>query len=196
MGVKPASCALLSAYARSHIRIKAKQICSKPGFSRSDEEDLMQDLTMHLLQKAGQYDPSRGASADTFANRVIESQAKMILRARRRLKRGGGLKVQSLNEEQVSHSRRPMSLAHVVDGADRHRRLGGDAPDPISSFDSAEAVARVLKALPADVRPIAHRLQHTTVAAIAKETGVSRRRVYDAVAQIRRQCEAFGLGNA
>lgn len=105
------------------------------------------------------------------------------------------MKVQSLHEESVNSARGPITLAGVIDAANGHRRLGSDAPDPISSIDTAEAVARVLKILPADVRAIAQRLMHTNGTAIALEMGVSRRQVYAAMTQIRRQCEAFGLGN-
>lgn len=61
--------AALTPYAKSLIAFKAKQLCRKPGFGRCDEDDLVQDLTLCLLEKGDRYDPSRGASIDTFAIR-------------------------------------------------------------------------------------------------------------------------------
>ena len=39
MGPGPARDAVLTAYARMLINKKARQLCRKPGFSRSDQED-------------------------------------------------------------------------------------------------------------------------------------------------------------
>ena len=75
--------AVLTTYAQSLIRFKAKQLSRKPGFSRTDEEDVAQELTAYLLSRAHLFDPRR-ASADTFADRVIRTAKAMLLRDRRR----------------------------------------------------------------------------------------------------------------
>src|SRR5687768_11523616 len=101
MGVPPAPHALLSAYVRALVRITSVRLCTKPGFSKSDQEDVEQQLVMAVINKAHLYDPSRGASPDTFANRVVESEAKMMLRDRRRLKRAPGSGAKSLERDTV-----------------------------------------------------------------------------------------------
>ena len=56
---------IVTEYARTLIRVKAKQIVRRPGFSRSDQEDIEQDLVVHLLCQAERFDPERG-SLNTF----------------------------------------------------------------------------------------------------------------------------------
>lgn len=79
----------LSAYAKSLIHYKARQLARQRGFLRREEEDLQSELTVRLLAELHRYDENRG-SPNTFFDRVIETAAGMIARERRRLKRGGG----------------------------------------------------------------------------------------------------------
>src|SRR4051794_20232710 len=91
--------ARISAYAQALIKLKARQLSAKPGFRASDEPDLEHDLAVALLNQIDRYDPDRRASRDTFANRVVESAAKMILRARRRVKRAAGFRAKRLEAD-------------------------------------------------------------------------------------------------
>ena len=197
MGVQPtpdAGAACLTAYARSLIRYKACQLCRRPGFSRSDAEDLAQDLTLALLRKAHLYDPARGASYDTFADRVIDSAARMILRARRQLKRAPGFAAQSLDTGTADVRGRHVPLADRVADTDPRTGRAADGGPDTPGGDDAEAVARALAGLPPHLLAVAERLKHGSVASAARDLGVSRRRVYAAVALIRRRFEGAGLG--
>ena len=69
-------------YARTLIRVKARQIVCRPGFSRSDTGDVEQDLYLHLLSQAQQFDPTRG-SINTFIARVVDSAVAMLVSADR-----------------------------------------------------------------------------------------------------------------
>ena len=44
--------AILTDYAKNLIRIKACQLSCRPEFSRSDRDDITQELWLHLLSKA------------------------------------------------------------------------------------------------------------------------------------------------
>ena len=77
---------VLTDYARTLIRFKARQLCRLHGFSRSDEEELQQDLWVAVVKQADNFDPQR-SSLDTFIDRVVNTQVAMILRERRRKKR-------------------------------------------------------------------------------------------------------------
>ena len=79
MGVDFANQVVVSEYARTTIRVKAGQLVRQPGFSRSDLEDVEQELIVHLLSKAQQFDPDRG-SLNTFIFRVIDSGVAMLVR--------------------------------------------------------------------------------------------------------------------
>lgn len=180
MGPGSARAAVLTAYARSLISYKARQLCRKPGFSRSDEEDLVQDLTLSLLRKADQYDPSRGASLDTFADRVVISQVKMMLRARRRHKRAAGFQAASLEETDPS----PL------------KRWGVSTPeDPTSAIDHLEAVSTAIAHLDPSDQAVARLLGLHSIQRIAKKLRTSRRQITAALERIRLRCEEAGLGN-
>jgi DNA-directed RNA polymerase specialized sigma24 family protein len=148
MGVSPEpdhAADVLGDYAKSLIRYKAHQLCRRPDFSRSDEEDIVQELTAQVLRKAPLYDPGRGASPDTFADRVIDSAVKLLLRARASLKRSPDKPVKSLEREVVEadHSRQ-VSLGESIDQANATRRTGAVSENQFEAIDRADAVAHAL----------------------------------------------------
>lgn len=114
-----------SPYVQSLIQRKASQLCRKRCFSGADQRDLIQELTGRLIAKASKYDPGRGASLDTFANRVIESEVKMLLRDAGRQKRAAGHTASSLDGDNAVVGGKPVPLTEVVTDHDRHRLTGG-----------------------------------------------------------------------
>src|SRR6188768_2408047 len=100
MGPGPARDALLaSARIRSVIRFKSYRICHTPGFRRSERLDVEQELLMALVRKAHRYSPERGASLETWASRVLDTEALMLVRDRHRMKRAGGFFTRSLDRD-------------------------------------------------------------------------------------------------
>jgi RNA polymerase sigma factor (sigma-70 family) len=187
--------AVLSAYAKSLILTKSRQLCRKPGVSPSDEDDLVQDLTLSLLAKGGEYDPDRGASLDTFADRIVDSAVKMILRARRARKRAAGFFAQSLQSDGQQLEGTLVPLADLVDGRGLERRGMSKPIDPISALERKEAIQLALQALSPSLAAMARRRTELSVNALAKEMGTSRRQVEKAMKAIREKFEEFGLGD-
>lgn len=193
MDSAPARDAALSAYAQSLIKFKARQLSRKPGFSRSDEEDVAQELTARLLAQAPLYDPKR-ASANTFAERVIKSAVAMLLRDRRRLKRAAGFTAQSLEQTYVAQDHGIASLREMLRPSDLCRRTGAGEVDD----RRAEAIALVVDAfrsLPPDLQDICRRLTDGTPAGTARDLRISRRQVQNAIERVRRHFEAADLGD-
>lgn len=192
MGASPVRSDVLTAYARILIQRKARQLCRKPGFSRSDQEDLVQELTLRLLQKADCYDPERGASIDTFADRVINSAVRMILRDRRRIKRAAGLTASSLEGTAIELDGKPMRLVDSISSEDSQRRTLKE-PGELTSRDIAE-LAQLVESLPPDLREIAQRILHGgTVASIAREKRESRRQIYNAIRRAKAYFQEAGF---
>src|SRR5208283_5417889 len=69
------------AYSVQVVRFKAGQLVGKAGLTKSDREDLEQELTLDLMRRAQKYDPKR-AGRKTFAARIVERRAATILRGR------------------------------------------------------------------------------------------------------------------
>ena len=65
---------------RTIIKKKARQLCRRSECSRSDFDDLCQEMHLHLLRKAHLFDPAR-ACPMAFAQQAINSYAAMHLRA-------------------------------------------------------------------------------------------------------------------
>lgn len=195
MGPAPTPGAVLTAYARIVIKSKARQLCRRSGFSRSDEDDLVQELTLRLLEKEHLYDPARGATLDTFADRVITSAVKMILRDRQRLKRAAGFTAVSLESTTVIVDGRPVYLTEAIGDADLERVTLNPRSD-LSDEDRA-IVREVVESLPPEMREVARRmLDEGNVSAIARDRGSSRRKVYSALLRALPHFSKAGFGKS
>lgn len=104
----------------------ARRLSQRKGFTRSDEEDVQQELWLILLREAKRFDPER-ASLHTFIDRVVRAAGGMIARRRRRQKRAAGGHVVSLDQRDLSEDGEAgTSLSHQISEADlaRTARLG------------------------------------------------------------------------
>ena len=61
------------------IKRKAIELSRHKGFSRSDREDIEQDLRLHLHRMWTRYDPAR-SEPHTFATRIINNKAASMVR--------------------------------------------------------------------------------------------------------------------
>jgi len=192
MGVHPVHAALTTDYVKQLIQVKARQLTRHNGFNTSEQLDIEQDLTVHVLKAAHHFDPSR-ACVKTFIARVVDSAVAMILRDRRRLKRAAGFRSRSL-EEAIFHSERGTGLlADLLDEADGCRRTGCDTTPSQERAELESDTQRVLAELPPQLQEIAARLVNATEAAIARDLGISRRQVRNAVEMIRARFQKAGL---
>jgi len=194
MGTGPARDAVFTAYAQSLIRFKAKQLARKPGFNRSEEDDLAQELTARLLARADQFDSAR-ASANTFADRVIRSAIAMLMRDRRRQKRAAGFTAQSLERTCVVRGHGIATLRECLDPSHLSRRTGaGD--DEARRAETIAAVVEAFRSLPPDLQDICRGLIDGSAASVARDLGISRRQVSAAIERIRSHFRAAGLGDS
>ena len=193
MQAPPAHHAVLTGYAQSVIRFKARQLSTKAGFSQTDEDDITQELTLYLLERAHLFDPNR-ASANTFAERVIRSKVAMQLRDRRRKKRAAGFTAQSLERTRALSDEDSGFLRDMLTEGDLYRRLGTAASDQ-NQVELTAAVEEALSSLPAEDREICRQIIEGTMTSIARDLGVSRRQIRNAIARIRRHFEAASLGD-
>ncbi len=183
----PTRDAVLTDYASSLIKYKARQLTRRSGFSRSDEEDIAQDLTLTLLAKAYLYDANR-ACQNTFVDRVVRSAIAIILRDRRRLKRAAGFTAQSLDQP-------PSGDADTTPLRDSLPASGPGGPKTVEQSDFVAAVVNVVESLPPDLQEISRRLKTDAVSAVARDMGISRRQIRNAIERIRKHFESKGLSD-
>lgn len=182
---------VLTDYARKLIRFKARQLCRLHSFSKSDEEDLQQELWLAVVNQAGKFDPAR-ASLDTFIDRVVNTAVAMILRDRQRQKRANGFQTVSLDvTPSDGHGNEP--LAAKVSQDDLARRLGIEPTDEAERRETAEAVASALTKLPDDLRDVCRRVMGGSISAAAEDLETSRRQIRNALASARPFLEEAGV---
>lgn len=186
MGNSPFRDAESSAYAHSLFKKKARQLARNPVLRGMDEDDLAQELWLGVLERMHLFDPSR-ASVDTFIDRVVRTLVATILRYHQRQKRAGDARVVSLDQPAKSGSEEAATLGDQLASADRVRHTNAVEDDL-----SEEFVAEV-KTWPEEDRQLFFDLLENTVAAVARERGVTRQRVYREMERMRKRFEAADL---
>jgi RNA polymerase sigma factor (sigma-70 family) len=182
-------------YARTLIRVKARQLVRRPGFNRSEIGDVEQELFLHLLVQMQQFDPSRG-SLNTFFARVIDSGVAMLVRERRRGKRTPetGVVVQSLEVMIDQVDGPPAPLGATLSQDDSQRRTGVDAKSDIDLFELADDVAQLIEALPAELQAVCRARIDRNRQETESTLGLSRRDYDAAIEQIREHFARGGFG--
>lgn len=181
---------VLTDYARKLIKFKARQLCRRRSFSKSDENDLQQELWLAIVNQAGKFDPAR-ASLDTFIDRVVNTAVAMILRDRRRQKRATGFQV-SLDAAPTDGNCREPLLARVSED-DLARRVGVQRTDEVERRETNEAVQSALANMPDEVSDTCRRVMGGTVSSAARELEESRRQVRNSLASARPFFEEAGV---
>lgn len=185
---------VLNEYARTLIRVKARRMIGHHGLSRSDQDDVEQELTLHLLSQAHQFDPARG-SLNTFVARVVESAAAMLIRERKRLKRvpGYGMTLQSLEITIDQPDGPPTRLGTTITAADLDRRTGTFTLSESTIREQSEAIDHAMQSLSPDLQELCRQLMRHNRTGSARELGLSRRKLDAAIASIRKHFEKAGL---
>ena len=175
------------------VRIKARQLCRRSDFSRSDYDDLRQDMRLYLLEKAHLFDPERG-TLEAFVTRILRTWVAMRLRYRSRQKRCESHKVVSLERTPVEYEGGITSLGAVLLEEDG-RRLTQTCPiSAIEHVELREDIDQVMRSLEHDDRALLTRMAEHGVTRTAKSLGVSYRQVDNAMKRIRTQFRKAGFG--
>ena len=188
---------IVTEYARTLIRVKAKQLARRPGFCRSDEEDVEQDLVLHLLSQAQHFDPQRGA-LNTFIARVVNSGVAMLVRDRTRIKRRpeDDVEVRSLEDKVEQPDGLPAALWMLISLEDLERRIGSKSMTDSELFELTDEIATVVASLPEELQEICASLQHRNRRETESELGLTRRKFDAAIARIREHFSKSGLGKS
>ena len=182
----------LDPYVANLIRTKARQLVGHYGFTKSDREDIEQDLTVDLLRRMPNYDASRSGFC-TFATRVVEHAVARMVEYRTAAVRDCRLKVRSLQEtiavgdgEQLPVEDLPHEDASLV-------QRGHPSGLPSDEQDLRIDLDRALGRLTPEQREFCLQLMTSTISEIASANGVSRSRLYEIRREIQAVFEQVGL---
>lgn len=180
-------------YEITTIRVKAKNLIGKAGFTKDDLEDIQQEIILDILQRLPGYDPAK-SSRRTFINDIADNKIARLIEER--------------NADKRDYHSTPESLDAVNDDGDRtwESRINSvtneDFPwnvwSGLSDFDRLELredIIPVLKKLPPKLQDICIRLMQNSICGVSIETGIPKTTLLDHMKKIRKHFEKSGLKN-
>lgn len=175
------------------IRIKARQLCRRSDFSRSDYDDLRQDMRLYLIEKAHLFDPVRG-NIEAFVTNALRTWVAMRLRYRKRQKRSESYKAVSMECTPVEYEGGITSLGAVLLEEDGRRLTRTYPISAVEHFELREAIEHAMQGLEPDDRALLIQVAEHGITSTAKSLGVSWRQVDNAMKRIRALFKKAGLG--
>jgi RNA polymerase sigma-70 factor (ECF subfamily) len=190
----PAPNGICTNYARTLIRIKARQLRRRPSFREFEQADIEQDLTLYLLSQADRFDPARG-SLNTFIACVVDSAAAMMVRQRKREKQSpaDGIGLESLADVVDQPDGPPAPLAALVSNADLRRRMQTEPLTDAELYELIESVGGAMAPLPPELRRLCGALMRGNRSTAEQELGLSRRTADAALDLLREHFIRAGL---
>ena len=167
----------LDRYTSDLIRIKARRLIGNYGFIRDDLEDLVQDITLDVLERLPKYDASR-ASLRTFIDRIVSHKITDIIRNRHRLKRDYRRNAWSVDEEVTTEDGHVAARGDGMSQESFDREMGRDSRPAIGHIDMCVDIARAIHAMPSDLHLAAVLLMETSKSEAAEVLGVPRGTLY------------------
>lgn len=181
-----------NSFASQLIRQKARLLVRHPGFNKSEQRDIEQELAMELILKYRCFDPDR-ARETTFIARVLESKAISLVRTRIAEKRDFRRDAHSLNETVRDADGGSVERAQTFDASASANHTGQARRSDEELSQLRQDVAEFVQSLPGDLRPLAEMLMEQSEHAVSRTLGTSRRQVANDVARLRELFEDAGL---
>lgn len=164
------------------IKRKAKQLVGRAGFKSQDIEDLEQDLMLRLIQGLQSYDPEI-AHQKSFVTAIVERAVATILRDAQAGKRDYGDQ-QSLEVLVEMTGESPTRLSNTIGDREYNRRRGRHPRTAEELQSLSSDLAAVIESLTADQRQLAEKLKSESIAGSARELGIPRTTLNDAVRRL------------
>jgi RNA polymerase sigma factor (sigma-70 family) len=149
-------------------------------------EDIEQELLTYLLERASQFDPTKG-TVEAFVTRMMRTAAARLIRGsnRRRSNPPPGYVVDSLWKMVEGPDRKSEELNCGLTSTDGTRRLQTEPRDPFHDVELADAVEHQINTLPCRYRRIARLLRTHNQNEIANKLGLSKQKISRVLTGIR-----------
>lgn len=162
------SAAAIDPFVLRQAEIRASQLVACSGFTRDDWEDLRQELLLDYMKRQPRFSPDRGGHRG-FVHGVLRNQAAKLAAVKRR------------------------SGPFSEPGSDAEWR---SLISPKGDIDLRLDVQAVVSRLPVHLRILARQLSEMDAADVRRQTGKSRSRFYQWIADIRAAFIEAGLAPA
>ena len=167
------------------IRRTAHQMRRLPVFRGLDLDDLVQELTLKLIQAMEQFDPDRGHPRSFLAT-VLTRHFLTLIRDYSTEKRDDR-NCQSLQDYIHDDGSRPIAGTEFQELADGEVDLEQERADLALDLDE------VLQQLPDHLRDLAERLKTSSISGAARDLGIPRSRIAREIEELRTRFEDAGL---
>lgn len=178
-------------YAVKLIRLKARQLVGKYGFTESDRDDLEQEMMFDLLSRLLRYDAKR-AGRKTFITRIIENKVASIIEYQGAAKRDYRLCTCSLDDRLVNDESDASERIDTVDQDDYLIRTGRQSRPAAELRDLQINLAKIMALLHPDLRNLCELLMANRPSEVARALGVSRTTICRRLKRIRTVFEIVG----
>lgn len=185
---------LTSGFAANLIRRKAKQLAKKKCFRTLDPEDIAQELNMHLIRLAPKFNPDV-SHWNAFVSTVVDRQVANMLEATQMQRRVDDQHVDSLSTPMPSDDGDVTTLAQLVRSDESTSKRFTDELSPEEHFALCDELENVLAELPSELRDLAERLKHDTIAQIARDLDIPRTTLYRQIDELRSALRESSLNN-
>ncbi len=182
----------LDSYSVNLIHYKSRRLIGYLGMTESDREDIEQDLAIHLRQNLSKHDPARG-SVKTFINCVLDNRIRAIIKSRSSSVFDCRTHAYSLDTVVQDEDADAMTRGDMLDADEYQMALGNAGRPTIETIELRIDVERAVASLPPDMREVCMLLSRTTVAAAARELGISRAKLYDIMRRLRDMLRDHGI---
>lgn len=183
----------LDGYARNVIRHAARKLIGRCGFAADDYEDLMQELTLDLLIRLPNFDPSK-ATQNTFVAQTVARMVSKLVRHRHTQKRDYRREAWSLDEPLTNGDGDAAPRGETVSQDEVDLRTDKHGRPTEERLDLRLDLSLALAGLPPELQRLAEKLQTTSAADAAREMGIPRSTLYaKGIARIRTAFEKQGL---
>lgn len=182
----------IDSYALSFIRKQTQKLIGHPYFTRDDFEDIEQELVLDYIIRWKDFDPSKGHYI-SFIHMVVKRKAYNILQEIEAMKRNQGERPVSLND--LLYQDTEDEAVELIDTISSDEALWGNAYfgwDQLSA-DLRSDLQKAISALPEDLQVICEKLKTMTVTDVAKELGIPRGNVNNAIVKLRKIMGKAGL---
>ena len=177
--------------AETTVRARARALVGLAGFTRSDVEDIEQELRLALLVALPRFDQKR-ASRSTFVRCVVDCRAIDLVRYRLAAKRDVRKTCVSLDEV-AGHGDDRAPRVSCVTYDDLKRRVAQMARSQEERTSMSQDVSRAVSSLPARRRGLCQRLATQSRREIREHTGLSRRGLALQIGRVRERFRDLGL---
>jgi hypothetical protein len=171
-------------YVTNLIHFKARRLIGQAGYTRSDLEDIEQDLSIHIYQNLPKHDPCKG-TIKTFINHILDNKIRTMVSARHTALYDVRLHAASLDEPASSEYEHRVPRAETIDSEDYQMNIGLINRPSYEMVELQTDVRRAVESLPMELQELCQLLQEETVMDIARRTGISRHKINELRRRIR-----------